>query len=116
MVPGLFRDHHRFVLRQHLELIDELSRQIDRLDMRIVAVTDVPFGAALNLLESIPGVGRRSAEATLAETSDDMSKFPTAGHFASGPASARATTRVPESASLYRSARATAGCERRWHR
>ena len=83
VVPGLIRDHHRFVLRRHLDLIDELTRQIDKLDMRIVAVTDVPFGAALNLLESIPGVGRRSAEAILAETGDDMSRFPTAGHLAS---------------------------------
>ena len=83
VVPGLIRDHHRFVLRRHLDLIDELSRLIDKLDMRIVAVTDIPFGAALDLLESIPGVGRRSAEAILAETGDDMSPFPTAGHFAS---------------------------------
>ena len=83
VVPGLIRDHHRFVLRRHLELIDGLSRQIDKLDMRIFAVTDIPFGAALDLLESIPGVGRRSAEAILAEIGDDMSPFPTAGHLAS---------------------------------
>ena len=83
VVPGLIRDHHRFVLRRHLDLIDELTRQIDKLNMRIVAVTDVPFGAALDLLESIPGVGRRSAEAILAEIGDDMSRFPTAGHLAS---------------------------------
>ena len=83
VVPGLLRDHHRFVLRRHLELIDELSRQIEQLEIRIDAVTADPFGAALELLESIPGVGRRAAEAMLAETGDDMSKFPTAGHFAS---------------------------------
>ena len=83
VVPGLIRDHHRFVLRRHLDLIDELSRQIERMDMRIVAVTADPFGAALHLLQSIPGVGRRAAESMLAETGDDMSKFPTAGHFAS---------------------------------
>ena len=83
VVPGLIRDHHRFVLRRHLELTDELSRRTDKLDMRIVTVTDIPFGAALDVLESIPGVGRRSAEAILAEIGDDMSKFPTAGHFAS---------------------------------
>ena len=47
VVPGLIRDHHRFVLRRHLDLLDELSRQIDKLDMRIVAVTDIPFGVAL---------------------------------------------------------------------
>lgn len=83
VVPGLMRDHHRFVLRRQLDLIDELSRQIEKLDMRIAAVTDVPFGPALDLLQSIPGVGRRSAEVILAEIGDDMSKFPTAGRFAS---------------------------------
>ena len=83
VVPGLMRDHHRFVLRRHLDLIDEQSRQIEKLDMRIAAVTDVPFGAPLDLLQSIPGVGRRAAESMLAETGDDVSKFPTAGHFAS---------------------------------
>ena len=82
VVPGLLVDHHRFVLRRHLELIDELSRQIEKMDMRIMEVTR-SFEAALELLESIPGVGQRAAEAILAETGDDMSKFPTAGHFAS---------------------------------
>lgn len=54
-VPGLMRDHHRFVLRRHLDLIDELTRQIERIEAPIVAETSGPFGAALDLLESIPG-------------------------------------------------------------
>ena len=82
VVPGLIRDHHRFLLRDLLATIDHLSERIETLDMRIEVGTR-PFAPALDLLESIPGVARRSAEAILAETSDDMSKFPTAGHFAS---------------------------------
>ena len=82
-VPGLIRDHHRFVLRRHLDLIDELTRQIERIEARIAAETAGPFAAALDLLQSIPGVARRSAEAILAEIGDDMSTFPTAAHFAS---------------------------------
>lgn len=35
------------------------------------------------MLESVPGAGRRAAEAILAETGDDMSTFPTASQFAS---------------------------------
>ena len=81
-VPGLLRDHHRFLLREQLATIDHLSDRIARLGARIEEVTR-PFSAALDLLESVPGVRRRSAEAILAETGDDMSKFPTAGHFAS---------------------------------
>ncbi|WP_423927173.1 IS110 family transposase [Candidatus Palauibacter sp.] len=81
-VPGLIRDHHRFLLRNHLDTIDHLSGRIEALDERIEAVTR-PFAPALELLESVPGVKRRAAEAILAETGDDMSKFPTARHFAS---------------------------------
>ena len=34
-------------------------------------------------LETIPGVGRRTAEAILAEIGPEVSRFPTAGHLAS---------------------------------
>lgn len=82
VVPGLMRDHHRFLLREQLETIDHLSERIRRLDARIEAVTR-PFSPAIELLESMPGVARLAAEAILAETGEDMSRFPTAGHFAS---------------------------------
>ena len=81
-VPGLIRDHHRFLLRSHLGMIDHLSERIENMDQRIGEATR-PFSAALELLESIPGMATRSAEAILAETGDDMTKFPTSGHFAS---------------------------------
>ena len=81
-VTGLMRDHHRFVLRRHLELIDDLSRHIEEMDARIVEVTH-PFDAAIDLLQSVPGVGARSAEAILAEIGEDMSRFPTPQQFAS---------------------------------
>ncbi len=82
VVPGLMRDHHRFLLREQLETIDHLSERIRKLDARIEAVTR-PFAPAIELLESMPGVARLAAEAILAETGEDMSRFPTAGHFAS---------------------------------
>lgn len=82
VVPGLVRDHHRFLLRRHLDMIDELDRQIVWIEARIFAETTGPFGAALALLESTPGVARQSAEAILAEIGDEMSKFPTAAHLA----------------------------------
>ncbi len=50
-VPGLMRDYHRFVLRRYLDLIDELTRQIERIEAQIFAETSGPFGAALNLLQ-----------------------------------------------------------------
>jgi transposase len=42
-----------------------------------------PFGAAVALVDSIPGIALRSAEAILAEIGPDMSRFPTAAHLAS---------------------------------
>ena len=42
-----------------------------------------PFGPAIERLDTIPGVGRRSAEQILAELGDDMRRFPTAAQAAS---------------------------------
>ena len=42
-----------------------------------------PFADALERLDTIPGVGRRSAEVLLAEIGMDLSRFPTVGHLAS---------------------------------
>jgi transposase len=42
-----------------------------------------PFRAARDLLTSIPGFSRITAEVFVAETGADMSVFPTAGHLAS---------------------------------
>ncbi len=81
-VTGLMRDHHRFLLKGHLARIDHLAGHIEEMDSRIVEVTR-PFDAAIYLLETIPGVGARSAEAILAEIGEDMSQFPTPEQFAS---------------------------------
>jgi transposase len=42
-----------------------------------------PFAEAAALMQTMPGVATRAAEAILAETGMDMSPFPTAAHFAS---------------------------------
>jgi transposase len=42
-----------------------------------------PFSKQVELLETIPGVDRRTAETLIAEIGVDMSQFPTAGHLAS---------------------------------
>jgi transposase len=44
---------------------------------------DGQFAAARELLQSIPGVGQRTAEVIIAEIAIDMTQFPTAGHPAS---------------------------------
>src|SRR5215467_10742019 len=79
---GRVTDHHAFMLQGLLSHIEFLDQQIALFDTRIVAQTR-PFAAALERLDTIPGVARRSAEQILAELGDDMGRFPTAAHAAS---------------------------------
>jgi transposase len=81
-LTGRVSAHQRFLLAQHLTLIDALDAQIATVSAEIAARM-APFDAELALLDSIPGVGRWSAEVILAEIGPDMTRFPTAGHLAS---------------------------------
>jgi transposase len=74
--------HQRFLMAQQLAHIDFLDETIERLSAEI-AERMRPFEEAVERLETIPGVGRRTAEAILAEIGADMSRFPTAGQLAS---------------------------------
>jgi transposase len=75
-----------FVLQGLLSHIEFLDQQIALFDARIEAQTR-PFVAALERLDTITGVARRSAEQILAELGDDMTRFPTAANAASWPLS-----------------------------
>lgn len=79
---GLIGPHQKLLLAAQLEHIDFLNRQIARLDQEI-AERMRPFEEDLELLDTIPGVGRRAAEEILAETGTDMNRFPSAAHLAS---------------------------------
>jgi len=81
-VEGRLTPHYAFLLEQHLALIDTLDAHITTLDARIEAAM-APFAEAAALMQTMPGVATRAAEAILAETGEDMSPFPTAAHFAS---------------------------------
>jgi len=81
-LTGRFSEHHRFMTRLFLDRIDAHSADIARLDTRIEAAME-PFAAARELLMSVPGISRITAEVFIAETGADMSVFPTAGHLAS---------------------------------
>ena len=81
-LTGRMSAHQRFMVAQHLSPIDALDEQIAAVGAEI-AERLRPFEAELTLLDSIPGIGRWSAEVILAEIGPDMSRFPTAGHLAS---------------------------------
>ena len=110
-LSGRVRDHHRFVIASHLEQIDFLDGQIASFDAQIVAcvakqappsppaaLTDSPpaplppssgdgdelsWEAAIQLWDSVPGIGRRLAEQLVAEIGPQPEQFPSAGHLAS---------------------------------
>jgi transposase len=81
-LTGRMSAHQRFMLAQHVAHIDFLDTQIAQLSTEI-AERLRPFESQLVILDSIPGIGRWSAEVLLAEIGPDMGRFPTAGHLAS---------------------------------
>jgi transposase len=76
---GRFTDH-----LVHLEAaIAELDERIDTLIAEHTSEAGVPFARARDRLDTITGVGQRTAECILAEIGVDMTRFPTAAHLAS---------------------------------
>lgn len=81
-LTGRFREHHAFLARLHLNLIDQHSAAISELTMRIEVVME-PFRNQRDLITTIPGISTLVADVIIAETGGDMTRFPTAGHLAS---------------------------------
>jgi transposase len=80
-LQGRLRPQHIFVLRQLLKEIDSLNETVAAFSEQIKAAS-VEDKEAIDIIESIPGVGRETAERVVAELGTDMSRFPTAGHCA----------------------------------
>lgn len=81
-LTGRFGDHHAFLARLHLDLIDQHTAVIDGLTARIEVVIE-PFRGARDLIVTIPGISTGVADVIIAETGADMTRFPSAGHLAS---------------------------------
>lgn len=81
-LDGRVQTHHRFVLIELLGQIDSLDETIQRFNEQIEEYCR-PFEEAVVLLDTIPGVGRETAEIIVSEIGTDMSRFPTAEHLAS---------------------------------
>jgi transposase len=79
---GRFGDHHALLIGLALDHLEHLEAAIARLDARVDEVI-APFAVARDRLDTITGVGKRAAEAIIAEIGVDMTVFPTAGHLAS---------------------------------
>jgi transposase len=81
-LTGQFGAHHRFLIAEQLAHIDFLEAALERVSAEI-AVRLRPLEQALERLQTIPGVGRRTAEVLIAELGVDLARFPSARHLAS---------------------------------
>ena len=81
-VPGRFNEHHAILVRELLAP-HRLPRPVEkRLNARVDELV-VPFVAARDLLVTIPGAQKRTAEIVIAEIGVDMGWFPSPEHLAS---------------------------------
>ena len=77
-LTGRFTAHHALLVGEVLAKLDYLEEAIGRLSVEIDRVI-TPFARQIELLDTIPGIDRRAAEAIIAEIGVDMSRF---GHSA----------------------------------
>jgi transposase len=98
---GHVTDHHRYMLKVHMEHIEYLERLMDELTARIDELlisrlsspsetseekiaedkgepSPLPFNRAVELASELPGIDVKSAQDVLAEIGTNMSQFPTA--------------------------------------
>ena len=77
-----FTAHHAFLISEQLSHLDYLEEAMGRISAEIEQRLH-DEQQALELLDSVPGMGRRAAEIVLAELGTDLARFPTAKHLAS---------------------------------
>ena len=102
---GRIRDHHRGLLKVHLELVAALEQALADIDAT-VGKTLAPIRDSARLLTTLPGVSDLTAQVMVAEIGVDMSRFPTAAHLISWTG---LCPRSDESAGKRRSSRVRKG-------
>jgi len=102
---GKVREHHRFLLKLHLDQIKAIEGAVASIEERLAEVL-VPFAAALERLKTIPGVSDTLAQVIVAEIGVDTGRFVDENHLVSW---AGLCPRLDESAGKRRSTRVRAG-------
>lgn len=81
-IDGQFTSHHAFLIREQLSHLDYLEETMARVSDEI-ALRLQEEQAAVELLDTVPGISQRGAEILLAEIGPDLARFPSAKHLAS---------------------------------
>lgn len=72
---GRVREHHRFMLKLHLEQINSLQNAIAELEARLGERLE-PFREDVKLLVTMPGISQTAAQVMASEMGMDMLRFP----------------------------------------
>jgi transposase len=81
-LAGELREHHRFLLRELLSLIEAQSRSITHVEQELERRL-APLEEQIQRCEHITGVSRQVVQLLLAEVGTDLSRFPDAEHLSS---------------------------------
>jgi len=81
-LEGKVTKHHQFMLQLHKDSIAEKERLIERIDAEIEEATKA-YQVEIDLLQTIPGVGKDSAIRIISEIGVDMNRFPDETHLSS---------------------------------
>ena len=81
-VVGRFAPHHAFMITEHLTHLDYLDEAMERVSSEIEQRLQEEW-AAVELLDTVPGISQRAAEILVAELGADLSRFPSAKQLAS---------------------------------
>jgi transposase len=81
-LTGCVTEHHRFLLKQWLELLDTFEQKIAAFDAQIEEKVS-PFQEAVTTWMAIPGIDRVAACCLVAEIGADMEQFPSARNLCS---------------------------------
>jgi transposase len=81
-LEGRMTEHHRFMVRMHLDHVRALEMLIGRMTERIEELM-LPFVQEAELLDEIPGINAATAQAVVAEIGTNMAQFPHANQLAS---------------------------------
>jgi transposase len=74
---GRVREHHRFMLKLHLEQVRSLEQAIAKIEARLGECLE-PFREDIKLLTTMPGISQTAAQVIASEMGLDMHRFPSA--------------------------------------